>query len=313
MEIKKFIKMDLNGVKKYDFTHDVCDMYILKNKKNNKDKANDKFYEYKKTKNIDRFISYRQFYSKYKISLDPDTNSILLQQIYKKLWDNEFIDKNCVKKDNTYYSDTLTSAYTRLKNCIIATKKELNINIKKFSSKNVIRKYKNDEYFKKCLDGAKQFKEVREMIGKYHTLGNYCPVPKGFNSARSGFGVYDCINLMLEKIKEFYDSYKKDVTISKESKSIIMELIRYNKNEDTYNNVLEWLKGFGDWKTFVDKNYFQDYVDNKYELKKEWGNISWNNPSPKTLDECKKYCETVSKFIDLRTMRMYNVLIKKEK
>lgn len=253
MNIIEFKKLSLDDIKKYDFTHDVCDMYIQKNNKMKKNNANDKFNDYKNTKGIEKYIIYRQFKSKYKKSLDPDLNSDLLQKIYIELWDNKYIEKNCLKKNNIYYSDTLTSAQTRLNDNIKVSKKELNLDIKNVSSKVIMKKYNSDEHFKNCLDSSEQFDEVREMIEKYHTLGNYCPVPKGFNNARSGFGVYDSINLMLEKIKEFYDGYNKNEILGNDNINAILELLRF---KSTYKNTLEWLKGFGDWKTFVDNNFF---------------------------------------------------------
>lgn len=47
-----------------------------------------------------------------------------------------------------------------------------------------IELYETDPAFKKLLEESE---DLKNFIKMYHTLGNYIPVPYGFNSARSGY------------------------------------------------------------------------------------------------------------------------------
>lgn len=316
MKLKEFITKDVEEVKIYDFSNDVCDYYIERNnnskgKNKNNNVYNKKYFDYIKTEGFDKYIKYREFKNEYGIVIDPDSKSTLLQEIYKILWDKTYINQDYMKKnDNEIWSDTLTSAHTRIKDYLVASKA---LDKTECGEKDIISKYKKENSFKSLLCDGSEFEILRKLTRKYHTLGNYCPVPVGFNKARSGYGVYDCCILTLEKIKEFYQHYQecKDEYVLNTNICALLELLQV---KTTYDNCLKWLKSFNDWPTFVKENYFQDYVVNfdkgDFELKKI-GNISWNNPTPKTTEDCIVFCDKTCDLIDKRSERMFKELVKR--
>lgn len=114
------------------------------------------------------------------------------------------------------------------------------------------------------IDKIGQDKKIIEKAEKfrwdYETLGNFMPFPVilGYNLNNSkNINFQDQFDLFLKAIKHFYklnkEALKKD------------ENLEYD-NEDNFSNVLvknrEYFKIFGNFKTYIEKNYMQDYIKN---------------------------------------------------
>ena len=292
----------------YDFTNETV---------NNLKKIIDE-YSNKKILPFKKYVLYRRYLK----SIDPDSMSLKLQEIYKNKWDQKYLDV-CRKNKDAVYSDTMTSVqgllnsyYTELK---IGKNKEIeneiikyknNMNLKKFSfSENVMFNMYDDinEYpeFEKLLVNNNI---VTEFISKYHTIGNYIPVPRYFNKNRSGYNKKSSINkdmwdLTLLKIIEYFN-YKK---ISDEEKMIttLRNLLHIDKKEsEIIDYTKKWLDQYKTKKEFIDKNYLNPYVDKKYEIKKEFLDIhTWDNPTPNNHI---KYFELITSAIDGRAQLIMN-------
>lgn len=128
-----------------------------------------------------------------------------------------------------------------------------------------------------------QYPAMRKFLDLCHTIGNYCPVPVGFNANRSGRGaVHDYWDIALLKIREWY---KVETDESKDA--ILKELLHHKdkepseKDNECRNNCRKWLQWFGEgndgWHNFVDTLYMQDYVNENYEVQPFWEGHTWEN------------------------------------
>lgn len=234
----------LDELIEYDFSDDCIrnKSYIFYIEK----KGYDKYFKYKTTEKEELG--------------DPDVNSKLLQEIYKGLWP-EIINQNYMLSGEHICSDTMTSVqYT----------------LSKYYQANFIdeiRKYKKEhpkqrkltviyanmyEQFPKVRDTLDKDENLKKFISVYHTLGNYSPVPIGFNIARSGGGTFDYWDLTLMKIKEFYDSRNEEKTINAiKTLDIIFQVLHDKK----LVSCVKWLNSYSSWDAFVKRNYFHDYVE----------------------------------------------------
>lgn len=298
---------------KYDFVFDA--LYSrriffekskkIKDKQSKMDKIDNLLRVYNTSNNsFEKYISYKD------TPCDPDSYSKLLQEIYNKLWGDLFYGKNFMKpyKKNIFCSDTLTSAQRRINDQLNSLKKDITINALNkdviYSQKQIIDSYKQNDDFRNFVNNDSKLESLREFLSVYHTLGNYCPVPNGFNVARSGsYADKDYVDLMLIKIKEYYDSKDINQSINNAYKTLI-ELLNH---KDIFNCKL-WLDCFDGWKDFVDKNFFKgNFVNDKYEVELlcNKGNRNWKNhhiPDNEydifyrnTTEKIKKRTETIIK------------------
>lgn len=277
---------------------------------------------------------------------DPDDSSQLLQKIYKRLWPELAETKYMISKKKIC-SDTMTSALGRWQDALnaVINSKDSSTDIQKTICTIM-------EIYKKCGNRQKwwsanfsilvaaalgsvfydmidtRYPEVKSFLGKYHTIGNFCPVPKGFNAARSGGGQYDCWDLTLMKIREWYLSV--DSKSLYERDNLIQEDLLHNTGNPL--KCLRWLESFGQgqigWHNFVDTLYMQDYVynednwedkrhkDNKenreyYDVIPFWNGHEWSKEGikfPTGDDEIKKAFETMTAIIDARSNRIVEAL-----
>lgn len=104
------------------------------------------------------------------------------------------------------------------------------------------------------------------------TIGNQFPCPLYFNSERSNYGKHEYPDLLLEAIYNYYNSSEiseKRSTLAKLFIGESGEKYISNKNHSRYveatelsiNYCYNWLSYFKDWNSFVDKNFFQDFVE----------------------------------------------------
>ena len=221
---------------------------------------------------LDKYIEYKSNGNTY----DPDSTSNILQEIYKLLW-GELCSQWFMKKDDGMIcSDNMTSAQNFVNQ---AMKKENYFEefpeCKGTNQKNYSKQFMINVYNKHKNELTELFNEynLNTLIKVYHTIGNYCPVPRYFNKARAGYmnADYDFWDLTLMKIKEYYDAGGK---LEKESPIIYDELFKTRKNPLPCK---AWLDYFGSWKEFVDSNFFNSYVDVDYNVIPFWEGHSWDN------------------------------------
>ena len=127
-----------------------------------------------------------------------------------------------------------------------------------------------------------QYPAMRKFLDLCHTIGNYCPVPVGFNASRSGYkALHDYWDLTLMKIRKWY---------REKDDAILVELL--HQRCEALSNCKEWLiwfeknakeKGKKDgWHNFVDTLFMQDYVKDyekgNYEVKPFWEGHTWETP-----------------------------------
>lgn len=295
MDINEFLKEDNHN---YDFTNDCI--------KNN---------EYMSLKGYDKYFEYKTINNQKK---DPDSNSTLLQNIYKTLWpelDSKGYMNNKNKNSSMICSDTMTSVqYTlacyyedmfpdEVKDYKKQNPRQRNISAK--MCKDMFSKYET------VKENLKDNKELEHFISVYHTLGNYCPVPDGFNKARSGTGCvsnYDYWDLTLMKIKSYFCLRQKQ-EISEAKGEIISLLHNHCEKKE---NVFSWLDEYKNWDEFVEKNFFQDYVDKNLEVIPLCKGHSWENGCNKiSKPDYNEFFKNIWTRIEARTYRMLNALKEK--
>lgn len=214
--------------------------------------------------------------------LDPDNHSQLLQQIYRQLWPS-LAEKPYMTEEDRIASDTMTSAQTTVNSLLkklldvyaVQKMEEIYKNGRGFASTNcsiVLAANNKETGFYNELDD--NFPALKNFLALYHTLGNYCPVPVGFNAARSNGGRHDYWDLSLRKIYDWYmfseaEYFRRDDLIQRE--------LLHGKG--CYLNCKKWLEDFGigedGWHNFVTTYFFEDYVDDKGEPKMFWEGHSW--------------------------------------
>lgn len=182
-KIKKFIK---DEPIKFDFSNECTkDLEYVKKE------GYEKYFAYKTQKNIG----------------DPDSKSVLLQDIYKVLWP-ELFEKNYMNGEKWLKSDTMTSVHhTMAKYYDVKFPKE----VERYMSENPRQRFISPQMCKNMFEQYESVKaqliknkDFEHFVSVYHTLGNYSPVPSLFNMARSGPGCtssYDYWDLTLMKIK----------------------------------------------------------------------------------------------------------------
>lgn len=225
---------------------------------------------------------------------DPDNGSELLQEVYNLIWPFMFDDDK-----NKFWSDTLSSVqYTMadvFENFIESDAAKTRRHALGYKQNCTIR-YMLD-YFSNAESDENVMKQVSDAAAKienilyidrflsaWHTIGNYCPVPKGFNAPRSNYGKHDMWDLSLMKIRQWYLATN-DIT---KEKILVEDLFHFNKSGDV-KSTTEWLTKFGDgqkgWESFVDTFLFQDWVNTEdvnsshyYEVVPLCENHDWANP-----------------------------------
>ena len=255
---------------------------------------------------------------------DPDGNikegkilggSRLLQYIYKKLWPEltarEFMKHPLNDNQNIWIcSDTMTSAQQRMNDFFQVSAYSDFENVRTRIGKS--QKYSLRLCIELYLEDKNKFKEklssMENFLNRWHMLGNYIPVSRRFNSARSGrYAVHDYWDLTLLKIQEYYKKRDNEDEVWK----ILCEELLHGSGNALACKL--WLDYFDSWENFIEKNYMQDFVDGNYEVELFFDGHDWNNPKPKTPDECKELFERSSEMIKKRTNRMVDALTAKIK
>lgn len=253
---------------------------------------------------------------------DPDSASDMLQEIYKILWP-DLAEKEFMKQGDKIASDTMTSAMVRFTgamkviigdNCNEETPDEYADILKQISAVHTAcgeRQHWWSQNFS-IIVAAVLGNEFYELINdkyycmpcfldKIHTIGNYCPVPAGFNGARSAFGEYDYWDLTLQKIYEWYCTYdelecdgKIDIgRIDNLRDNLIQKDLMHGMGYEL--TCVRWLETFGKgkigWRNFVNYLHMQDYVmdaeNGDYRPRLFWKEHSWEHPEIFYIENCK--------------------------
>ena len=278
-------------------------------------------------------------YGKVKL-VDPDANSSLLQEIYRKLW-NTSILKLC--NDKTIHGDTMNSVNTTLNEYVKfiflefdrfydakeidgqCTDKDGKL-LKAIKEETLEIYYQaREDFTRKCIQ---ENKGLDEFLKASYSLGNFIPVP--FESGGGKFNTprykttNDYWDLTLLRI---YNWYKENESLEKDA---ILEKIENecdcNKNKElclllgrNCANVklcIKWLCEFGSWDSFVKKNYMQSFVieegnGNYGEPLKLWeGHFdryedgTFKNPLPLCKEQCEEFFKNATERIKERSENM---------
>lgn len=291
VEVKEFLEKDSL---KFDFSDD-CDY--------TKDSS------YKSMSGFTKYFAYKTLDN----VKDPDSNSTLLQEIYKVLWP-ELEQKDYMRGKGWIHSDTMTSVQHTLAKYFEATFPN---EVKEYLLNNPRQRFVS---VRMCKSMYEQFSTVssyldsnadlKQFVSLYHTLGNYSPVPTGFNVARSGVGYssnYDYWDLTLMKIKKYFDLRKKTFLKRADDVNQIAILFHY---EETINNCMKWLDGYDSWNDFVEQYFFQDYVDDEGEVIPFCTGHSWKDGCNEVGDY-DEFFKNAWNRIEARSNRMISALKKK--
>lgn len=308
MSVDEFFRGD---IELFDFTDEIMRYKTIRDKELKDEYLN------KDIKTFKKYILYKTILK----NSDPDTNEGLLKDIYKVLWDEEYL-KCCESESYVYYSDTMTSVqglivdfYILVFNQDEQNKKE-GKKVEKCRISDMKKMYDDSANYpvfeKYFVKDNEESRVIADFIRHYHTLGNYIPVPSGFNRARSGnFINYDMWDLTLVKIKEYYEAIKEGRRIKfDEIECSLLELLHF---KDAIVATQAWLDAFGTWENFVDKNYlkaskeegFDNYVDENYEIDDFFTNIhSFDKPMLMSKEDYLEYFKKITRVIKGRTNLM---------
>ena len=274
---------------------------------------------------------------------DPDSMSYKLQQIYRKLWGDDWPDymmtgKNTYEKsDGIYesiykrnpmesnkkipsiYGETLNTPTTALNGLLASA----GLNSVKQQTIFYLCTGCEDEEFEKKLKAPEKDPSVRgteptlvdsviDYLKAWHLLGNFMPVPAGFNCGRYQ-ATLDFFDLTLKYIYDWYcygnESNALDTLISEKTPT---------EKEMAVKNTRKWLSSFKEdgkpsWQIFVKKNYLSAFVekqeDGKYGIPKEfWAGHFSGQIMPENIDEYRRFFINATQCIRGRNTVMYDAL-----
>lgn len=193
---------------------------------------------------------------------------------------------------NTLYrGDTMTSIWTTLKEYIKLRTGVSEINENDTWERFILREHKKI----KLSFNAGVFLELG------HSIGNFIPVPRGFNVGRSNWGKWDYWDLTLYQI---YQWYKDNSVRSGNYNNQALEILFQNdtNKESSIKYCVSWLECFETWGSFVKYNYMESFLDKNGVPKSFFKNHSLSYPIPKTIKEFEEFLK-----------RQMNVLLVVEK
>lgn len=204
--------------------------------------------------------------------------------------------------DITYRGDTMTSAWIPIENYIQL----------KMSGQIKMQGNMWELYFLRNMEKVRLSPEAGHFLQLTHSIGNFIPVPRGFNTGRSGeYAKWDSWDLTLAQIFQWYTDNSDMTTIC--NHGALERLFTYAKNKESAIQYCEaWLQLFETWENFVKENYLEAFVDKKGVPKKFFPGHSLENPLPKTLKEYETFFQTVNKCIEQRGKQIANFLMNRE-
>lgn len=294
--LEDFLKLPTGEAKKYDFSTEKASENYCELDSVERYIVYKSYTIYDNYGNSEVFTKGRNFvervHDSYNGIMDPDVDSELLQDIYRKIWPDLYCEEG-----QGPCSDTMTSVqYTvddyferYIESSTEKANREQILSEPGRKQKCTLRYLidlwaKTDPELGECIEKSavrlQKIPEIANFLGAFHTLGNYCPVPSGFNAPRSFFGKYDFWDLTLMKIKEWYCSA--GLKSEDERQNMIRHELFHGNAYGDVSSCIKWLGRFGTgmvgWRSFIDYFYLNDWVDEDYEVKPLWDGHSWENP-----------------------------------
>lgn len=198
---------------------------------------------------------------------------------------NKTVKYELVKDDVYYRGDTMTSPLTPLKRYFV---------LQGFDEKTIRKNF--DDFVLDNISNINISENASNFICNTHSIGNFFPVPQGFNTGRSNFGKWDSWDLVM---KQIYLWFQDNPNISVQTNNTALtKLLSNSKNVgDAVNHCVQWLKNFSDWKDFVNGNHLNSYVDSKGKPISFFKNHSLENPLPNTLEDMEEFFKNANNCI----------------
>lgn len=198
---------------------------------------------------------------------------------------NKTVKYELVKDDVYYRGDTMTSPLTPLKRYFV---------LQGFDEKTIRKNF--DDFVLDNISNINISENASNFICNTHSIGNFFPVPQGFNTGRSNFGKWDSWDLVM---KQIYLWFQDNPNISVQTNNTALTKLLSNSNNvgDAVNHCVQWLKNFSDWKDFVNGNHLNSYVDSKGKPISFFKNHSLENPLPNTLEEMEEFFKNANNCI----------------
>lgn len=139
------------------------------------------------------------------------------------------------------------------------------------------------DYFKTTL--LEKFENSEKFFELYHTVGNFLPAPRGFQS-RGGKPCCDYWDLALMCIYHYYSGIKYPLS--------------WLVNADSIPVCHQWLDSFGTWNGFVEQNFLQDFIGPDGIPKELWKGHFTNGAMPKKEADFEQFFTNASAWITAR-------------
>lgn len=228
-------------------------------------------------------------------NVDCDT-APLTKEVYQKLWKEAIMQKTS-SMINGEYGETMTSMQTMLNELVKQVEPPKRGKVSKRYCTNL---YLSNPNF---IANLEAHSNIGAFAEKLHTIGNFLPVPPGFNVARAHHDYWD---LTMIKIKQWYLEQQ-----SEKQAAILEQLL--NSDKAVIENCWNWLSwcgkgkyGLDGWRSFLEVNYLQDFVYGDEAEPIMFCGHSWDRRTNKDdLDEIFTKC---SKLIHKRSIRMVKAL-----
>ena len=202
--------------------------------------------------------------------------------------------------NSIFRGDSMTSIWTTLKGYI-----KLKTGVSKINNDDTWEMYILRESSRINLSA-----NAGRFLGLGHSIGNFIPVPQGFNVGRSNWGKWDYWDLTLYQIYQWYmDNDLQNMNVNNQALETLFTGDR-NKQSSIINCEI-WLRSFGTWGNFVKQNYMESFIDKKGVPIKFFKNHSLKYSTPKTLKEYEEFFKTINECISSRGKSIINVLKEK--
>lgn len=164
-----------------------------------------------------------------------------------------------IAKDNLIYTgETMNSGLNILKRSMQLSSRYME-NCKQIG---VSGSFSNRSNIKKFIENLDKFhievnvKHLNKFLGLTHSIGNFIPVPEGFNVGRS-LRTSDYWDLALYNIHLWYETKNDDY----------LNRFLPKRNENVIKYTKLWLDYYDNWYGFIEENYLQSFVSDDASLK----------------------------------------------
>lgn len=282
---------------------------------------------------VELMMYYKAFGPKYNIDCDASYRAMYIyKNAFEHLQDSDIVPQKRYNKNKEKYSlrnteamyigDSMTSAWIPFKNYLITYHKELFDvwrerlvvpNDKRRGNSN-LEKWAN--YIVPLIEDKKLLipEYVSEFLHHYSTYGNMIAVSEGFNKARGhDYAEFDRWDLSLSCIYKWYmDNEQFEFDFPHKTKDEALDAL-LKGDLVAIQHCRDWLMVFGDFKSFIDQNILQDFVeiktDGTYVPIMFFEGHSFENPFP-TQEEYPQYFSRMTDLIKKRGKRISDKLNK---